>query len=180
MDRTKQHRSSPSPATEPGEGVPRLLRALWRMRVLLAPLVAIVFTLLLVGLSITPAHAAAGMGWQQQGGGHNGLELQARFPGAAGGQDVGRTGQQPLAPPPPNPAGDKINTALTNMSSILVAFVGGVTVIMVVVGGYSLATSEGNPRRREFAYGTLAGAAIGAIIVLLSSDITSSFIHAIP
>jgi len=72
-----------------------------------------------------------------------------------------------------------INQTLTNFANILIAFVGGATIIMLVIGGYLFMTSEGNPRRREYAYGALAGAAIGAMIVILAPELASAFVKAV-
>src|SRR6266568_4425784 len=72
-----------------------------------------------------------------------------------------------------------INQTLTNFANILIAFVGGATIIMLVTGGYLFMTSEGNPRRREYAFGALAGAAIGAMIVILAPELASAFVKAV-
>jgi len=72
-----------------------------------------------------------------------------------------------------------INQTLTNFANILIAFVGGATIIMLVTGGYLFMTSEGNPRRREYAFGALAGAAIGAMIVILAPELEGAFVKAV-
>jgi hypothetical protein len=181
MEKSTQYRSSQSAGGEPGKGGQRQRRALPRMRGMIAPLVAVLFAFLMSLLVISPGQAAARTGRQLRDGAHSELVLQAHLAYMTRGQDVGRTVQHTQAPPPPSdPGGNKINTALTNIGTFLTVFVGGVTLIMLIIGGYLMQTSEGNVRRRELAYGTLAGAVVGLIIVLLASDITKSLIHAIP
>ena len=72
-----------------------------------------------------------------------------------------------------------INQTLTNFANILIAFSGGACIIMLVIGGYLFMTSEGNPRRREYAYGALAGAAIGLMIVILAPSLVSTLTGAV-
>jgi nitrate reductase gamma subunit len=72
-----------------------------------------------------------------------------------------------------------INQTLINFANILIAFSGGACIIMLVIGGYLFMTSEGNPRRREYAYGALAGAAIGLMIVLLAPSLVSTLTGAV-
>ena len=72
-----------------------------------------------------------------------------------------------------------INQTLLNFANILIAFSGGACVIMLAIGGYLFMTSEGNPRRREYAYGALAGAAIGLMIVILAPSLVSTLTGAI-
>ncbi len=72
-----------------------------------------------------------------------------------------------------------INQTLTNFATILIAFSGGTCIIMLVIGGYLFMTSEGNPRRREYAYGALAGAAIGLMIVILAPSLVSTLTSAV-
>src|SRR5260370_8669226 len=64
-----------------------------------------------------------------------------------------------------------INQTLINFANILIAFSGGACVIMLAIGGYLFMTSERNPRRREYAYGALAGAAIGLLILILAPSL---------
>ncbi len=72
-----------------------------------------------------------------------------------------------------------INQTLTNFANILIAFSEGACIIMLVIGGYLFMTSEGNPRRREYAYGALAGAAIGLMIVILAPSLVSTLTGAV-
>jgi type IV secretion system pilin len=72
-----------------------------------------------------------------------------------------------------------INQTLINFATILIAFSGGACVIMLAIAGYLFMTSEGNPRRREYAYGALAGAAIGLMIVILAPSLVSTLTGAI-
>ena len=72
-----------------------------------------------------------------------------------------------------------INQTLINFANILIAFSGGACVIMLAIAGYLFMTSEGNPRRREYAYGALAGAAIGLMIVILAPSLVSTLTGAI-
>ena len=72
-----------------------------------------------------------------------------------------------------------INQTLLNFANILIAFSGGACVIMLAIAGYLFMTSEGNPRRREYAYGALAGAAIGLMIVILAPSLVSTLTGAI-
>ncbi len=72
-----------------------------------------------------------------------------------------------------------INQTLINFANILIAFSGGACIIMLAIGGYLFMTSEGNPRRREYAYGALAGAAIGLMIVILAPSLVSTLTGAI-
>ena len=72
-----------------------------------------------------------------------------------------------------------INQTLINFTTILIAFSGGACVIMLAIAGYLFMTSEGNPRRREYAYGALAGAAIGLMIVILAPSLVSTLTGAI-
>ncbi len=72
-----------------------------------------------------------------------------------------------------------INQTLLNFANILIAFSGGTCVIMLAIAGYLFMTSEGNPRRREYAYGALAGAAIGLMIVILAPSLVSTLTGAI-
>ena len=72
-----------------------------------------------------------------------------------------------------------INQTLINFATILIAFSGGACIIMLAIAGYLFMTSEGNPRRREYAYGALAGAAIGLMIVILAPSLVSTLTGAI-
>ena len=72
-----------------------------------------------------------------------------------------------------------INQTLINFANILITFSGGACVIMLAIGGYLFMTSEGNPRRREYAYGALAGAAIGLMIVILAPSLVSTLTNAV-
>jgi hypothetical protein len=72
-----------------------------------------------------------------------------------------------------------INQTLINFATILIAFSGGACVIMLAIAGYLFMTSEGNPRRREYAYGALAGAAIGLMIVILAPSLVSTLTGAL-
>ena len=72
-----------------------------------------------------------------------------------------------------------INQTLINFANILIAFSGGACIIMLAIGGYLFMTSEGNPRRREYAYGALAGAAIGLMIVILAPSLVSTLTNAV-
>ena len=72
-----------------------------------------------------------------------------------------------------------IGQTLTNFANILIGFSGGACIIMLTIGGYLFMTSEGNPRRREYAYGALAGAAIGLMIVILAPSLTTTLTNAV-
>ncbi len=67
--------------------------------------------------------------------------------------------------------GSDINTTLTNFANTLTTFVGGATILCIAVAGYYWMFSENRPERRSRAESALWAAAIGAMIVVLSSTI---------
>lgn len=72
-----------------------------------------------------------------------------------------------------------VNGSLIGLANLLIGFVGGALALTFAYGGYLWMTSHNNPSRRSEAYMYLFGAALGALVVILSPQLATAVKSAI-
>ncbi len=72
-----------------------------------------------------------------------------------------------------------INSAVGTALNVVYGIIGVVAVVMIIIGGVSYSTSQGDPSRLKKARGTILYGIIGLVVALLAFTITGFILKSI-